>query len=378
MPRVMLVVNALERHGPGMVVWALARGLRARDWSVWVASLDAPDEGLAQELAEADVRLLRLPAGRAAWSGLRHGLRLAQPEVVHTHGLRADGIGRITARFQAIPAILSTIHDSPDMYSLALGRARGAAALGLQLATLPLAHRLVMVSHLTGQAYRALPLVGRLARHSLTIHNGVRDCYLPVDTSPEQNTLTVGSLARLTPRKGIHGLIEAAARLRPSRPHLRYRVAGAGEMADALAAQIAAAGLTDIFQLVGPQADVPAFLAGLDLFVLPSLDECLPLAVLEAMSAGKAIIATDVGGVSEAIQPGVNGRLIPPRDVGALSAALGELADDAPLRRQFGAAARHDFLTRFTLDAMVDTYAQLYTDLLRQSATNRRVRLEVN
>lgn len=357
--RVLLVVNALLRHGPGMVVWALARGLRTQGWPVWVASLDPPDPDLAAELAQTGVTTLTVGSDWRAW---RRCLSAARPDIVHTHGLRADVFGRIAARLTRVTLTLSTIHDSPDMYALAVGPRRGALALGLQLATLPLTTQVVMVAHTTAAEYQALRPWGRLTRRAVVVHNGVRDCYT-APISPSDERLVVGALGRLTPRKGVHLLLEAAARLRATHPQVHFRVAGEGELAAELMARITAQGLNDSFELCGPQADVPGFLAGLNLFALPSLDECLPLVALEAMSAGLPVLATAVGGVPEAIEHDRTGWLIPANDVAALAGALERLLDDAPLRARLGATARQAFLTRFTLDAMTERYRALYVQL---------------
>ncbi len=361
--RLVLLVNALLRHGPGMVVFRLATNLRRRGLKVTVATLDAPDPGLQAELEEMAITVVHLPADRPAWRAV-HELVQAQggPVWLHTHGLRADVAGRLAGRLTPATTIISTLHDGPGMYALALGRVRGAVALGLQLATLPLAHQVVMVSHQTRDAYRTLRPWGWLARRAQVIHNGVPDYNRPpTDATPTNDALVVGTLARLTYRKGLHRLIEAAHLLRDYEPPPLYRVAGEGELSQTLSQQIEAAGLSHTFRLVGLQRDPAAFLSQVDIFVLPSLDECLPLALLEAMSAGKAIVATNVGGVAEAIQDDYNGLLIPPDDAGALAAALHRLLVAPRLRARLSVAARRTYETRFAMESMTSHYFDLYT-----------------
>lgn len=370
-PRLILLVNALLRHGPGLVVSALATAGRQGGMGVTVATLDAPDPALQADLTAAGVVVVHLPTGRlrrdlsrTAWQTVYHQMdSLNGPTVLHTHGLRADVAGRVAGRLRPGTRVISTLHDTPGMYTLALGAGRGTVALGLQLATLPLAHQVVMVSHQTRDAYRALRPWGWLARRAQVIHNGVADCGAsPADSSREP--LVVGTLARLTYRKGIHRLIEAAQLVGDHEPAPMYRVAGEGELAEALQQQIAAAGLETTFSLVGLQRDPAAFLRQVDIFVLPSLDECLPLAILEAMSAGKAIVATDVGGVAEAIQDDYNGLLVAPDDAAALATAVRRLLASPRLRARLGAAARRSYQERFTLENMTTQYLDLYTQVL--------------
>src|SRR6185436_17870569 len=97
-----------------------------------------------------------------------------------------------------------------------------------------------------------------------------------------EDTIVVGALGRLAEQKGLPAFIEAAAIARRTRPELRFVVAGSGRLEAELRQLIADRGLTDVFFLIGQRDDVPAFLAGLDIFVMPSMWEGLGLALLEA------------------------------------------------------------------------------------------------
>jgi glycosyltransferase involved in cell wall biosynthesis len=136
-----------------------------------------------------------------------------------------------------------------------------------------------------------------------------------------------------------------------------------------LAARAEAAGLAAQVRFLGQRDDVPDLLAASDIAVSASHEEGSSNAVLEAMAAGLGVVATDAGGNAEAIRPGIDGLLVPPRDPAALGAALVALAGDAGLRARLGDAARARATRDFSLTACVDRYAALYRGLLARKAT---------
>jgi glycosyltransferase involved in cell wall biosynthesis len=134
-----------------------------------------------------------------------------------------------------------------------------------------------------------------------------------------------------------------------------------------LHAQIEQAGLKHRVHLLGVRGDVADLLAASDLFILPSLFEGLPLALLEAMGAGLPVIATHVCGSAEVVQDGLSGRLVPPRDPPALAAAILEVLDNPDLASRWGAAARARVKRDFSARAMADRVAAIYDEVLHVS-----------
>jgi glycosyltransferase involved in cell wall biosynthesis len=144
-----------------------------------------------------------------------------------------------------------------------------------------------------------------------------------------------------------------------------WQVAGEGEDRPVLEQTIREKQLTDRFSLPGALPDIPAFLAGLDVAVLPSRAEGMSNALLEYMAAGRAIVATAVGGNRELVRDGVHGLLVPAGDAGALARAVGRLLDDSDLPRRLGAAARRRAQECYSRGAMVRRFEELYLDLFR-------------
>jgi glycosyltransferase involved in cell wall biosynthesis len=177
-------------------------------------------------------------------------------------------------------------------------------------------------------------------------------------------------VANLRQGKGHPDLLAAAADVLPRFPDVALVLVGEGNLRPAIEEAVARYGLVGRILLLGQRDDVPALLDAADLFVLPSHEEGLPNALLEAMAHGMPVIATAVGGTPEAVEDGVSGLLVPPRDPGALAKAMTALLGDPPAARRFGQMGRARVAKFFTLDRMVAETESLYSALL--SAHGRR------
>ena len=126
-------------------------------------------------------------------------------------------------------------------------------------------------------------------------------------------------------------------------------------------------GIAGLVVFAGRRDDVPKLLAGCDLFVLPSLFEGMPLSLLEAMAAGKAVVATRVDGTAEVVDDGRTGVLVPPADSGALGSAMVALLTDDDRRLRMGRKGRERAAAEFDHRNMIGQYASLYETLLQDS-----------
>ncbi len=174
----------------------------------------------------------------------------------------------------------------------------------------------------------------------------------------------VGSLGFLRPQKAFEVLIEAAGTLRRAHPGLRVLIVGEGEERARLEALIARLALQETVLLLGRRLDIPDVLAAVDVAVCCSNFEGSPLSVMEYMEAALPVVATRVGGVLDLIDDGVHGRLVEPRDPGALARAIGGLLDDPARAMAMGAAGRERRRREFDLDVMVRRLQELYSDRL--------------
>jgi glycosyltransferase involved in cell wall biosynthesis len=188
-----------------------------------------------------------------------------------------------------------------------------------------------------------------------TIRYGIPEVELEPPPRPFAG-VTAAVLARLVPDKGVHVLLRAAARVEG----LSVVVVGDGPARGDLDLLVAELGMEDRVLFTGYVDDPRAWLRAVDLFVLPSFMEGLPLSPVEAMLERLPVVATTVGGMAEAVEDGATGLLVPPRDEAALADALAQLAGDAGRRAAMGEAGRRLALERFSIDRMAAAYLDLY------------------
>jgi len=200
----------------------------------------------------------------------------------------------------------------------------------------------------------------------LVLENGVDlDRFLAIEP-PGDAARRVGAVANLRPVKGLELLVSAAGELAARFPGVSFHVAGEGEERGALGRLAGELRINDRFHLPGAQQDIPAFLATLDVAVLCSRAEGMPNAVLEYMAAARPIVATAVGAVPEMIEDGRHGLLVPPGDAGALAAAIARLLANRPLTRRLALTARQRAIERYSRQAMVRRFEDLYVSLVNR------------
>ncbi len=385
MTRVALqVVNGLSAVGGAETV-AATLALRASPaWAPHVLCLregeDAGDSPLRRSLAENGVPLHAIAMGglRDARSGLGllALLRRLRPAVVHAHNRPSDGWAMMAAAAAGVPARLYTRHLTyPDLTPSQIRRYALAARL---------AHRVVAVSG---------AVAGHLVRGERTpegritlIPNGVDlarlDAASPVtraraglmraDWGIPKGAILVGTLSRLSEQKGLDVFLEASARVLAAAPEIRFAIVGEGEARASLEQRARALGVADAVVFAGFQ-DAAAALAAFDLFVTTSRYEGLPLTLLEAMAAGRAVIAPRIGAFPEVVEDGVTGLLpapdrwsatAPRLDPAPFAAAMLALARDGALRARLGEAARKRVEAEYAVQTMVSRHEALYARIL--------------
>jgi glycosyltransferase involved in cell wall biosynthesis len=182
--------------------------------------------------------------------------------------------------------------------------------------------------------------------------------------------MVVGMAGRLAPIKAVHHLISALDVLRSEFPTLHLEIAGEGPDQRRLEALVHAQGLTDRVTFLGWQEPLAPVMAGWNVFSLPSMDEGLPIAALEAMAACLPVVATRCGGLPEIVEEGKTGWLVPPNDPFALADRFRILLLDPHLRRTMGVAGRARVQERFSLGRMTAEIAKIYDGLLYESSRN--------
>jgi glycosyltransferase involved in cell wall biosynthesis len=350
------IAHLIECDGPGgaeRVVAGLAVALQQQAGAGNVVFLPADGEGwLARELegsgVEVETYRLDTSLSPACARSIAASLRRHRIDIAHSHEFTMAVYGAWASWYAGVPHVI-TMHGS-RYYA---GRLRRRLALRTAM------------SGRTGVVAVSNQLADHISRDLLIrrsriemIRNGVRFTPAPGST-----------LGNLYPVKGHRYAIDALASLADRHPSLHLAIAGRGELAGPLAEQARALGVSDRVHLLGLRDDVAAVLAAADVFVMPSLSEGLPLALLEAMFAGRAIVATDVGEVRSTLADGQAGMLVPPGNAAALAAALDGLLSSPGRADALARCARDRARAEYDVANMVRHYGSMYHALLADART---------
>lgn len=201
--------------------------------------------------------------------------------------------------------------------------------------------------------------------HVRVIYNGIENVP-PGNAYDFSNELpgkkVIFSAGRLTELKGFIHLVRAASFIARERQDVVFVVAGRGDQEKSLAHNIELLGLSEHFRLIGYKEDVLPYVKGCDLFVLPSLSEGMPNAVMEAMAVGKPVVATAVSGVPELVEDRISGILVPPADPEALAREILGLLDDPGMARTMAQKARERVEENFTYTGMIEALESYFNE----------------
>jgi glycosyltransferase involved in cell wall biosynthesis len=177
----------------------------------------------------------------------------------------------------------------------------------------------------------------------------------------------IGTLGRLETQKGLPYLVEALRLLSESGSRAFLLVVGSGREEERLREMVSRFGLEVCVQFLGMRRDVPEIHRAMDVFVLPSLWEGLPIALLEAMASGLPVVATPVGGVPEVVKNGKNGLLVPTKDPVALAEALRKIRQDPLLAEELGREGRETVRERYSHRRVAEEVMEIYRESLRET-----------
>jgi glycosyltransferase involved in cell wall biosynthesis len=277
--------------------------------------------------------------------------RQVRPDVVHSHSSKMGVLGRLAAWVAGVPGRVLTVHG---WSFAAYDGLAGKLFLWIERLMRPLTTAVVCVAEETREQGLAAQTCD--PRRTVVIPNAV-DVRSFCPASGGSRFVRIIGIGRFAYPKDFTTLLEALARV-PAPWHLV--LAGDGPALPAIAAAVQRGGLSERVELLGARADIPELLERSDVFVLSSRSEGFPVSILEAMAAGLPVVATDVGGVAEAVEDGETGLLVPAADSEALAHALERLLSDPDLRRRLGAAGRARALRLFDVPRYRAAYVELY------------------
>ena len=300
-----------------------------------------------------------------------HKIRHGGYTIVHTHSSKAGILGRWAAWLARVPIIVHTPHG--HVFYGYYGRIPSYMFILLERLTARITDKIIT---LTEQGIREHVERHIAPREKFTsIHSGVE---LSRYTEPRPDPImarkqlglspdwpVVGSVGRFEPVKGYDTLLEAAALLRTRQPKVRFLLAGEGKEESRLKRLAKELRVEDRVFFLGWQQEIPEILSALDLFVLPSRNEGMGRALVQAMAMGKPIVATRVGGVPEVLGEGEAGLLVPPDDPVQLSQAIEQLLTDRELARKLGEGGKRR-APAYSAERMVAEIESLYETLLRK------------
>jgi len=367
--KILHVIHSSELSGPQRHLFDIAKSIDRDRFSMEVA---CPEGWLSKELEKNKVRthIIKLKDGFSINSllSLYRIARQGNYDIIHAHmgrtGLYAKLVGVMTGN----PVIVTehlVAHDHLWIKN-------------------PLMRRLHLLGHIiSNKMIRLIIAVSKEARDAyierqdiapekiVTIHNFVdTDIVASEDEAKEirrelgidKDCFVVGFLGRLDWRKGLKTIVDAAEGLKG----MKFLIVGDGNARDDLIAEIKRKGIDKDFILTGFRQDVPAIMKAMDIFVFPSHAEyeSFGIAVIEAMSAGIPVIASDIGPLREIMNDGENGILIPKKDPVALRSAIERLIKDRDLMRRLGEEGRKTILEKFSLKKAIREIEGVYERIL--------------
>ena len=382
--RVLRIFSRLNVGGPSVHVILLTAGLKDRGYETQlVIGQESPREGNLFDLAaRKGVACVAMPGlGREvrpwrdlrALLGLYRMMRTFRPHIVHTHTAKAGMLGRLAARVAGVPVVVHTFHGHvlrgyfgplTTAFYRAMERGLGASSDVLVAVSDAVKRDLVGLGVASDAKIRVIPLgldleplAGALPRGSLRGEAGV-----PGDAP------LIGIVGRLAPIKDVGTFLRAAAAVRAAVPAARFAVVGDGEERGPLEAERARLGLEGCVFFHGWRRDMAAVYGDLDVVVNCSRNEGTPVALIEALAAGRPVVATRVGGTPDLLGDGRRGVLVPPGDAAALAAGIVDAlrgSEPLPARVREGQAY---VLAHHSARRLIDDVDALYRELLARPA----------
>ena len=374
--------------GPALHVAYLTAGLRKRGYETTLVagSLARGEDSMAFVAEQLDVDIVRIDElGReisplrdlAATLRLARLIRRERPDILHTHTAKAGTVGRIAALLSGRkrpPIVVHTFHGHVLRGYFGPGRSRLFRLLERWLARRTTAliavspqvrDDLVSLGVAPPERFVVIRLGIELDERVAGTQNGRLESRRYLGIPPER--FAVGWIGRMTAVKRTDDVLVAFKQLcdegvdaclcmvgdGPDRVHLEQRAHELGVVRDTL--------------FLGYQEDVAPFYAAFDALVLPSSNEGTPVSAIEALAAGRPVVATRVGGVPDVVQEGEDGFLVEPGATDELADRLAQLARDPELRERMGRAGRERVLPRYAVERLVDDVDRLYRSLLQDA-----------
>ncbi len=392
--KVLHVITRLDRGGSAQNTLLTCLGLSDRyemvlvhglslesqmtDWewqSVHRGIEEAKDRGVKVVPISSLVRKIAPVQDLQAFFSLWRLMLQERPDIVHTHTSKTGILGRWAAKMAGVPIIVHTPHG--HVFYGHFGPLVSRFFLAIERLMASITDRMVALSE--GERNDYIRFSVSSPDKIVTIHSGVEiDRYMKTEVNVEEkrrslglnpNGLVVGTVGWLLPIKGPIHLLNAMAHIWRNHPEIRLVFVGKGELEGKLRAEASRMGVSERVTFLGWRDDIPEIMQILDIFVLPSLNEGMGRVLVEAMAAGRPVVASKVGGIPDLVEHKKNGFLVGPGDVNGTSLAIKRLLIDREMRDEMGRMGRA-MAQNFTVKGMVEKIDALYSSLYQKKQHN--------
>lgn len=361
---VMHIIDGLGVGGTETILYELIDGLVAQGFRITVCYFNPGP--LVDKYAKLDISLIHVPfifrIDPFLFFRLARVIRREKPQIVHTHLFKSDFHGVLAAWLNNVPVILTTLHSMNDWAKFPLfGWIYGLI--------LRLADKVIVLSDEISEYFSIRCQVP--VERFLTIHNAIPiKRFLEVDgkkrkiirdefnVKPEETLY--GFVARLAPPKDHFTFLHAAVKILEKNPRARFMIVGEGELKKTLMTLSSELGIENKVVFTGFRKDIPEIMAALDMIVLASRFEGLPVVLMEAMASSRPIVATIARGITSVVTHGENGLLVPQGDPDALSSACLQLENDGQLRERLVASGLRLAKNTFNIETKISKTAEFY------------------
>ncbi len=375
--KILYVIDNLEFGGGERVFSQLINRLPRERYKIMVACL--PTGVFVEKIKESGALIkpvdMRNRSNFKVILQLRGLMKDQNIDIVHSQGARADFFARMAAMLARVPVVFSTVPMTVEGFDV--NPIKKLIYILLNRFSERFVDRFMVVS----DALKKM----MIEKHKIEpqkvvkIYNGIeKDDYVIADdeimcirtgfrnkSGLEEDTPVIGIIGRLVWQKGIEHFIEVIPEILKEFKEARFFIVGDGPLENKLKAASKKLKIDDKISFTGFRSDIKDILASIDIFVMPSLLEGLPMILLEAMAMGKPIVATNIDGINEVVENGKTGLLVPPKAPEALSEAIVNLLIHRDQACQMGINARRVVEERFGVDIMIRKVEEVYEELLQ-------------
>ena len=368
--RLLFVLTSPVRGGAEEVVLALLSRLNRREFRMALAGPEALLRALGPELQALDVEAFQVMA--ESWlkpkelEKLASCIRFFRPDIVNPHLFRSTLVAAPMAKWLGVPRVVETYHGreawrrGPLKGSFLVDRTVSRWVDRIIAVSEAAAEFLVRAKKISPRKVVVVPNGCDLS----AFRPGEKRDQIRVALGIEPEAPVVGVVGRFEPQKGHRFFLSALPAVLSQFPRARLLLVGDGTLRAEIEEQARSLGIFSRCIFTGYRTDVPGLLDAIDLVVLPSLYEGMPLSAIEAAAMAKPIVATRVDGTPEVVQDGVTGRLVAPADPQALGDAIAALLGNSSEARRMGEAGRERVLARFDLGSQIEATARVYREVV--------------